>query len=568
MTGIWYAVQTYNKRVSSLRQFAETCEAVAATAKKTEKVQLLAAYLKSLSIDDAARAAVFFTGRPFSRIEERTLLVGGSLLWQAVTTMTGAGAAQAQAVYQRHGDLGAMAEDLLAGKDAREELSLRDLEACFDTLQTRRGPTQKLPVIEELLRRAQALETKYIIKIITGDLRIGLRESLVEEAIARAFDRPLGAVQRANMLVGDIAATLRLAAGDKLGEARLRLFHPIAFMLASPSETAAEAMEYFPAGAQVEDKSDGIRAQAHKGFRDGEAAVKIFSRTLDPITEFPELFAPLAALPGEFILDGEILAWENGRALPFTELQQRLGRKQTDLLFPHPVPVSYFVFDILYADGNVLLDLPLRERRGCLEALLGQVTGVAIQLSRAWTCTTPSELQQRFTQALARGNEGVMAKAPDSPYTPGRRGQNWRKLKSPMATLDVVVVAVEHGHGKRRGVLSDYTFAVRTANGLATIGKAYSGLTHAEIAELTEFFKAHTLEDFGWSRRVEPLIVIEVAFNNLQRSNRHESGYALRFPRIVRLRPDKTVAEIDTLERVKELYDQQFTLARDSSSKF
>ena len=552
--------------MAPLRQFAETCEAIAATTKKTEKVQLLAAYLKNLSIDDAARAAVFFTGRPFARIEEKTLLVGGSLLWQTVANMAGGAPAQAEAIYRKHGDLGAMAEEMLAGKRAADGLGLGDLEACFATLQTRRGPTEKLPVVEGLLRRADALEAKYIIKIITGDLRIGLRESLVEEAIACAFDRPLASVQRANMLLGDTAATLRLAAEDKLAEARLRLFQPIAFMLASPSETAAEAMEYFPAGAQVEDKFDGIRAQAHKGVRDGKPAVRIFSRTLDAVAEFPELTAPLAALPGEFVLDGEILAWENGRALPFTELQQRLGRKQVDLLFPHPIPINFLVFDLLYADGEVLLDLPLRERRTRLELLLRQSHGLLVQLSPARTCTTAPELQGSFAQALARGNEGVMAKAPDSPYTPGRRGQNWRKLKAPLATLDVVVVAVEHGHGKRHAVLSDYTFAVRTPNGLATIGKAFTGLTDAEIAQLTEFFKAHTLEDFGWSRRVEPLIVIEVAFNNIQRSDRHESGYALRFPRIVRLRPDKPVTEIDTLDLVKELYERQFTVAGGSAS--
>jgi DNA ligase 1 len=228
------------------------------------------------------------------------------------------------------------------------------------------------------------------------------------------------------------------------------------------------------------------------------------------------------------------------------------------------VPVGFFAFDLLYSNGEVLLDLPLRERRARLASLLAETTESMIQLSPVRTCNTAEELQRGFTQALARGNEGVMVKALDSPYTPGRRGQNWRKLKAPLATLDVVVVAVEHGHGKRREVLSDYTFAVQTPQGLATIGKAYSGLTDAEIAQLTEFFKAHTVEDSGWRRRVEPLVVIEVAFNNIQQSNRHESGYALRFPRIVRLRPDKPISEIDTLDRVKELYERQFPAVSES----
>ncbi|HKS96866.1 MAG TPA: ATP-dependent DNA ligase [Terriglobia bacterium] len=564
-------------------RFAQTCEAVAATARTKEKIRLVGEYLRGLPTEEAALAVVFFTGRPFPRIDERVLGTGGSLIWQVVSRLARSGAESFESIYRKHGDLGAMTEEVLTGKGAGAPLSLVDVRAAFDELAKRRGADGKLPVLEELLRRAQPAEAKYIVKIITGDLRIGLKESLVELAIAHAFANPTGEVQRANMLTGDIGATPRLARSNSLGEARLRLFHPIGFMLASAAETAAEAMEYFPDGAQVEDKYDGIRAQAHKlGER-----VKLFSRTLDEIGEFPELLAPLAALPGEFILDGEIVGWRDGRPLPFTQFQKRLGRKAPDLqgsLWPDlaadaltvsDVPAVYVVFDLLYCDGMLLLDRPLSERRRRLETLLAntpqtqparrayrrdsdadQAVERAVRLAPATQCRTAAELQRAFDGALARGNEGVMTKAPGSAYTPGRRGQAWLKLKRPLATLDVVVTAVEYGHGKRHGVLSDYTFSVRSEgeDRLVTIGKAYSGLTNAEIAELTEYFKQHTLTDQGFRREVEPTVVMEVAFNNIQRSSRHQSGYALRFPRIVRLRPDKPVAEIDTLERVKELY--------------
>ena len=556
-----------------MRRFAQICEAVAATTKKTEKVRLAGDYLRSLPVEDAACAALFFTGRPFPRIEERVLGVGGSLVWQALAHLAAPEAGAFEAVYRKHGDLGAMTEEVLEGQQVAEALSLEDVRAAFERLAARRGASQKLPELEALLRRACPLEAKYVVKIITGDLRIGLKESLIEEGISQAFARALPDVERANMLTGDISATLRLAAAGRLDAAQLRLFNPIGFMLASPAESAEEAMKYFSGSALVEDKYDGIRAQAHKRGREA----RLFSRTLDEVKEFPELLAPLQALPGEFILDGEVVGWRGGRALPFTDFQTRLGRRQSEAqgeLWPgHPineadVPVVYVVFDLLYADGNLLLDAPLSERRRRLETLLANVVsagdgprpearaGSKLQLAQASLCHTGGDLQLAFERALARGNEGVMAKAPDSPYAPGHRGRYWLKLKRPMATLDVVVTAVEYGHGKRRGLLSDYTFSVRVPgeDRLVTIGKAYSGLTDAEILELTEHFKQHTLDERGFSRRVEPTIVIEVAFNNIQRSDRHESGYALRFPRIVRLRSDKPVSEIDTLDRVKQLY--------------
>lgn len=540
-----------------MRLFARACEAVAATTSKNEKVRLVAEYLRSLPVDEAAAAALFFTGRVFSRSTEKVLAIGGSLLSQAIAEIARAPEHSLGEVYRRHGDLGGMTQELFENAEAPHTgsgLSLAELEAALEELSRRRGPSQKLPVLIQLLSRADALEAKYIVKIITGDLRIGLRENLVEEAIAKAFERPVKTVQRANMLTGNIGETLRLAAADQLENARIALFHPMDFMLAGAAETAAELIEPFPEGALVEDKYDGIRAQAHKSG----SQVKFFSRTLDEVVEFPELKAPVAALTGEFILDGEIVGWRDGRALPFTELQQRLGRKQPTLWIHDQVPVCFMVFDLLYQDGDLLLNVPLTERRERLEALLAALPPASqLQISSGVILSSAEDVQRAFDAALARGNEGLMTKAPQSLYSPGRRGQFWRKLKSPLATLDVVVVAVEWGHGKRHKVLSDYTFAVRDGERLVTIGKAYSGLTDAEIQQMTAFFLAHTTSDEGYRRQVEPLAVIEVAFNNIQRSGRHESGFALRFPRIVRLRPDKPVSEIDTLDRVKEIFAGQ-----------
>lgn len=548
----------HNGPVLMLR-FAETCEAVASTTKKSEKVRLVAQYLRSLPTEDACRAALFLSARAFPHWEEKVLAVGGSLIWQVVGQLAGAELAAMEATYRQHGDLGSMAEELLTGKAASRGLNLADVAGAFETLAERRGAPQKVPVLEDFLRHCGPLEAKYAIKIITGELRIGLREGLVEEAIALAYGRPLSDVQRANMLTGDVGETVRLAAEGKLHEARLRLLHPISFMLASPLDSPEEALKSCPGVFLVEDKYDGIRAQAHK--RGSE--VKIFSRTMDEVAEFQELVPSLRALPGDFVLDGEIVGWREGRALPFTLLQTRLGRKEPDLWLPLEIPVNFLVFDLLYRDGELLLDCPLTERRRRLEALVGNDPDARVRLSPAVESASAEELARTFDAALARGNEGLMAKVPGSPYTPGRRGKFWLKLKRPMATLDVVVTAVEYGHGKRRGLLSDYTFAVRAGERLVNIGKAYSGLTDEEILRLTEYFKQHTVEDQGFRRAVEPAVVLEVAFNNIQRSTRHESGYALRFPRIVRVRPDKSPAEVDTLERVTDVYEAQFLRRRE-----
>ena len=296
----------------------------------------------------------------------------------------------------------------------------------------------------------------------------------------------------------------------------------------------------------------------------------------------------LAGLPQDAILDGEIVAWsylegmgeELGRALPFSALQQRLGRKKVSREMILRVPVAYLVFDVIYAGGELLIDRPLRERAEILNGLLrapragararsreqqgnlmfsseAEVTGTKVVRAPVFEASSPERLEELFTAAQERGNEGLMIKDLESRYTPGRRGKSWLKLKRELATLDVVVTGVEWGHGKRIDVLSDYTFAVRDGDRLLNVGKAYSGLTDAEIAEMTKWFLEHTVEDQGFRREVEPKIVLEVAFNNVMRSDRHNSGYALRFPRIVRLRHDKPPEEIDTLERVREIYESQ-----------
>jgi DNA ligase 1 len=609
------------------------------------------------------------------------------------------------AAYRRHGDMGAAAFDLLMAGDethVRESgrgapgseagLTLMDVADAFVAMAAAKTTAIRAALVEGMLRQATPLEAKYLLKLMLGDMRIGVKQSLVEEAIAVAAGAPVEAVRRAVMLEADLAWAVRRAFAGTLDEARMRLFHPLGFMLASPVDSPEEAVERFtekptkvaavkvkkprknkrsqteeslrralesdpdreaevavaveaesePTGAALvpqridvdaeefpdapamdvigtaepenapsqttgasdacgveaflEDKYDGMRAQVHCGDAGQPGRVAIYSRNREDVTEsFPELEEAFArVLPeqdgalGGLIFDGEILGWdlEQARALPFAVLGQRIGRKRVSNEWRQQVPVIFMAFDLMCADGELLLELPLRERRNRLEAvvekLVERVVSPVVVDERARDSQTvlfaaaesaaverlmisPSRLvgsaediDRAYADARARSNEGVMLKAVGSVYQPGRRGLAWVKLKRELATLDVVVTGAEFGHGKRAGILSDYTFAVRGAGGeLLNVGKAYSGLTDAEIAEMSAWMMQHTLEDQGFFRTVEPLMVLEVAFNNIMRSGRHASGFALRFPRILRIRTDKPVAEIDTVERVEEIYQSQ-----------
>lgn len=660
---------------------------------------------------EAGRFCLYLAGQPFAEADGRKLNAGGAILSRAVKEVAGADDAALGAAYRRHGDLGAAAYDLLAplappfGKAPEATLRLEEVASAFDTMATARSTAARFSAVEGLLRRATALEAKYLLKLMLGDMRIGVAQPLVEEAIAVASGTDVAAVRHAVMLEADLSRAVKRAFAGTLAEARMTLFHPLGFMLASPVETPEEAVERFTpkppktakprkvptprpakkprrkkgaadeeveveaeafvdlapdaaatatdaareglaedvelsahAGdavdpgpvsaviaapviqALVEDKFDGMRAQLHCGDPSQPGRVALYSRNREDVTHsFPELeeaFRQVAkAAPGEapgpVILDGEILGWDyaTGKALPFAILGQRIGRKRVDNELRRQIPVVYVAFDVLFHAGELVLPLPLRERRARLEAIAAAiepltlapiekaeaaaeadaqqgglffpdlpaeiVAGAAeratgreplqrLRLSNVRFVEGAEAIDQAYRDARGRANEGVMLKAAESPYLAGRRGIFWLKLKRELATLDVVITGAEFGSGRRARFLSDYTFAVRGPAGpngeaaeLLNVGKAYSGVTDAEIVELTEWLQAHTLEDAGHFRTVEPIRVLEVAFNNVMRSDRHRSGFALRFPRILRIRDDKPVEEIDTLERVEEIYRSQ-----------
>ncbi len=547
---------------SEFLQFAQIGESIAATPAKLEKVRLLAAFLSSLTEPQLRIATTYFTGQPFPQSDLRTLQVGWAVIFRALLAATRISDSELHRIAGTHGDAGKTAFEALENRTVPEPFTIVESRELFEHLQRARGPVAKAELLQTRLARLSALEGQYVVKILTGDLRIGLREGLVEEAIASAFGAPLDDVKEANMLLGDIGETAVLARRGELQRAELSLFRPIKCMLASPEPTAEAIWSRFASdGADrttvyVEDKFDGIRAQLHRNAE----RVEIFSRDLRRMTDqFPELVEKARAFATDLILDGEIMAFERGKKLTFFDLQKRLGRKaeSADLFDTASanVPVIFVAFDLLFSDGRSLLKMPLRERRELLRQL---VLPPQFQIADVSPAHSPSDIEEAFQLARHRLNEGLMIKDPESFYSPGRRGMFWFKLKKELATLDVVVVAAELGHGKRNHVLSDYTFAVRDdASGeLLPIGKAYSGLTDVEIAELTEHFKQNTIVDRGRYRQVKPDIVLEVAFDAVQPSTRHASGLALRFPRIKAIRRDKTVDAIDTLSYARMLAEQ------------
>lgn len=556
---------------SAMRQIEQTSA-------RLEKAARVADALAGLSDADLARAARLLSGSVFAAYDQRTVNVGGALLARAVAAASGVEADALRARTVALGDVGDAAAEALAASGRTFEgppLTLADLDAAFAALATTRATQARADAVAALLARATPDEARYAVRLLAGDLRIGLRDGGVEDALARAFARPLAHVQRAVMLTGDVGEAAVLARTDRLADAALRLFHPIRFMLATAAEDEADVARTFPDGFAVEDKYDGIRAQLHlapadpgtaraHGVEAAGAHVALFSRQLSDVSAaFPDLvdaLAPYAAAAGQgAVLDGEIVPVDPAdaaRILPFQVLQGRLGRKTVTEAMRRDVPVAFVAYDLLVDDGAVLLDVPLSERRARLEALCAR-----LGLAPAPQQTAHADaLDALFDMARARGNEGLMLKRLDAPYRPGKRGRDWLKVKRALATLDVVVTSAERGYGKRRAWLSDLTFAVRTSEddpALLNVGKAYSGLTDAEIAALTARLEALTVETYGHGKVhvVQPEVVLEVAFERVQPSKRHKSGFALRFPRIVRLREDKRPDEIDTLAAVAALAD-------------
>jgi DNA ligase 1 len=571
--------------------FVETCEKIRSTTKKNEKIDIISNYITNLDETSLSIAVLFLSGRALPIGSTRTLNIGFTTIMESLSEIAMLDIKDIQKIHLKHGDIGAIAEYAVSKKhiislfNQQERISLSYVYHQFKKIANISGSgsnKNKKNILKGLLIACSPLESKYLIKIITGEMRIGSVEGLVEIALSRAFNRELQYIREAMLISGDISQVAVLAKKNILHNAIMRPFVPVSFMLADVMFSAEEIINYYNKPLICEYKYDGIRLQMHKF----DNKVRLFSRNLVDITyTFPELVK--AAIEStirtpdtttihnqvDFILDGELIALKNDRPLHFQELQKRLRRKNVTDDITSEIPIYYIVYDIMYFKDNQVLKKSLLDRKNILSTISFKKP---IINSSYKILDSIEQIIAIFNESKDIGHEGLVVKDPLSQYHPGKRGRYWMKLKKELDTIDAVIVIAEYGHGKRAGVLSDYTFAVidedddddKNLNNnnnynylensrLKTIGKAYSGLTDKEIDEMTERLREIIIEDNGNRILVKPEIVLEVAFDTIQKSDRHNSGFALRFPRIKNIRTDKSLKNIDTLEKVRQIYKNQ-----------
>ena len=588
-----YSIDMENQNNDQFSLFVETCEKIRSTTKKNEKIEIISNYITNLDETSLSIAVLFLSGRALPIGSTRTLNIGFTTIMESLSEIAMLDIKDIRNIHLKHGDIGAMAEYAVSKKyiislfNQQERISLSYVYHQFKKIANISGfgsNKNKKNILKGLLIACSPLESKYLIKIITGEMRIGSVEGLVEIALSRAFDRELQYIREAMLISGDISQVAVLAKKNILHNAIMRPFVPVSFMLADVMFSAEEIINYYNKPLICEYKYDGIRLQMHKF----DNKVRLFSRNLVDITyAFPELVK--AAIEStittpdtttttihnqvDFILDGELIALKNDRPLHFQELQKRLRRKNVTEDITTEIPIYYIVYDIMYFKDNQVLKKSLLDRKNILSTISFKKP---IINSSYKILDSIEQIIAIFNESKDIGHEGLVVKDPISQYHPGKRGRYWMKLKKELDTIDAVIVIAEYGHGKRAGVLSDYTFAVideddddnKNLNNnnnnnylensrLKTIGKAYSGLTDKEIEEMTEKLREIIIEDNSNRILVKPEIVLEVAFDTIQKSDRHNSGFALRFPRIKNIRTDKGLKDIDTLEKVRQIYKNQ-----------
>jgi DNA ligase-1 len=544
------------RRETDFLKLAHVVTEAASQPSRLRKITRLADHLADLDNQSLALTVNFLSERLLGR--RKALTLGTAVIRQALLEATHAPLATYRQISNVTADSARTARLLLEQHPPNSSQSddlgtLPEFAELFSDLAKASGSLRKTSRLAQAFQILSPEESEFLVRLLTGGLRAGLKAALLEDAIAEAFHSEPTQVRRAQMLLGDLAETALLARKNKLMDAKLRPHSPLAPMLASPEPDAESLFTRLKAQLPIplEPKHDGIRAQLHHT----PEQTSLYSRDLRSLAEeFPEMITAAKNLPSSCIFDGELIAHAEGRQLNFFDLQKRLGRKrhQGDLFLGEAIPVRLVVFDLLFYDGVDLLEKPYHERRRLLEEL---ALPAPFSLIPQYQADDVSRIEQLFKTALTEGHEGLIAKDPDSLYSPGRRGKSWLKLKGVMPTLDCVVIAAQQGHGRRAEVLSDYTFAVRDerTGALATLGKAYSGLTDEEIEDLTEHFQKTTLEKKRRVHLVEPTIVLEIAFDSINPSKRHNSGLALRFPRIKAIRRDKRPDEIDTLATARQL---------------
>jgi len=553
---------------TSFTVLAELGDKLEATRKRLQILDLAAAFLEKLEPQEVEPAVSMLLGRPFPKHSQPPLEISWATLSDIIKRITNVEWTAFTEAFSKTGDVGSATQAVFENSKTRRQATLfartltiaevrRSFEAVAET--TGQGSREKRErLVKALFSAATPQEAKYLVKIFTSDMRTGFHEGLMEQAVSKAFHVPVDLVQRASMIAGDIgkvASTAKIEGAEGLEQIGFKLFRPVSLMLAQMVNDVAEALKEHEDRTAFEYKYDGARVQIHKS---GDQ-IRIFSRRLTDVTiSLPEICEGVKANVNarEAILEGEVIAADDsGHPLPFQHLMRRYRRtKAVDETAEH-IPVKLYLFDALYLDGKNLISAPYTQRRQILAGATGRIP-LATQL----VTDDIAEAERFLEEAMNAGHEGLMAKKLDSTYTPGIRGKRWLKIKPILDSLDLVIVSAEYGYGRRVGWLSDYYLAARDAETgeLLPVGKTFKGLTDAELSEMTRKLEESAVKSSSHSVSVVPKVVVEVAYNEIQSSPKYECGMALRFARITRVRDDKTVADIDTIQRVREIYERQF----------
>ena len=550
------------------KELTDLCEKLEATTKRNLMTSTVADFLRRLGKEEVEPAISMLLGRPFPRWDPRTLDVSWATLSRIIQRLTGASWREFSVAFRDTGDMGAATKIIFERNKTQRQvtlfekpLTILEVRSVFEAIAEASGQgsrERKERLIESLLGRASPVEVKYLVKIMIGEMRTGLQEGLMEIAVSKAFSIPLEKIRTASMLTGDIAeaAAICMKEGLKgISSLSFKIFRPIKPMLAQTVDNPEEALKEHGGKTAFEYKLDGARIQIHKSG----SKVRIFSRRLTDVTgSLPEVVEVIRreVKPKEVIMEGEVIALgKDGNPLPFQHLMRRFRRVYSIERISEDIPVELHLFDLIYMNGESLIEVPYVERRRRLKEAAG-----GIFLTRQIVTDDPAKAERFLDEAVNRGHEGLMAKRLNSPYTPGVRGKHWLKIKKTLEPLDLVIIAAEYGTGRRHRWLSDYHLAARDeeTGEFLMLGKTFKGLTDREMEEMTKRLKQIAVEERGHIVIVEPRIVVEVAYNEIQKSPKYRSGMALRFARITRIRDDKSPDEADTIQKVRRIYEKQF----------
>jgi len=553
---------------TSFKDLAKLCEKLEATKKRLLMTSLVADFLRSLETQEIAPAVSMILGRSFPKWSQQTLEVSWATLSEIIKRITKANWKVFMEAFGKTGDIGSATNIFFESSKVSKQSTLlerkltitevkRNLKAIAETAGS--GSREKKErLTEALLSVASPLEAKYLVKIFIGEMRTGFYEGLMEQAVSKAFQIPLEIVQKACMIMGDIgevAVIAKTQGRDGLLKIRFRVFRPVKLMLAQMANDLAEALEEHGGKAAFEYKLDGARVQIHKCGDD----VRIFSRRLTDVTKsLPEIIGKVQknVKADEVILEGEVIAVDSsGHPVPFQHLMRRFKRVHAIEDMIEKIPVKLYLFDIMYLNGESLISVPYVQRSQILAKNIGEILS-----AKQLVTDKVEEAEQFLEEAMEAGHEGLVAKKLDSEYTPGIRGKRWLKIKPVLEPLDLVIVAAEYGYGRRHEWLSDYYLAARDAETgeFLKVGKTFKGLTDAEIIEMTRRLKELGVKEEYRRVVVIPKIVVEVLYNEIQKSPKYRCGMALRFARINRIREDKTPEESDTIQKVREIFEEQF----------